>query len=82
MDKIYFKASINNTFIYVETLADLMPKLYDHFTDGGYKIEKVEVEVIEEAVRGGEIAYYATDPEVVEAFIQTQQKVKHIRNNE
>ena len=82
MNKIYFKASVNNTFIYVMTTKDLMPKLYDHFTDGGYVIKKVEASTIDEALKDGGIVYYATDETIVDEFIDNDNTVKEIRNND
>jgi len=81
MGRIYFKATINNVFIYVETTEDLVNKLFDHFMDGGYTITKLEEDVCDEAVKNGEVVYYATTPEIVDEFIENSNKITQIRNN-
>lgn len=84
MDKVYIKASIevNDHYIYIETTTSLINKLFDHFMDNGYSIEKLSENTYYDALRMGIPVYQAVTVEIVDEFIENNNKAKAIKNGD
>lgn len=79
MNNVYIQISINDSIVYVETTEEFVGRLFDYLLDGGYKVKKLSKEVYYEALKDGEVVYHANTKEIVDDFIDNNNKIKEIK---
>lgn len=76
---VFLKASINDSIIYLKVYDTLVERTFDIFHDAGYIVTKSTVDEWDYNIEYG-ISFEMLDEGELEEFIESNLKVKEIRN--